>query len=190
MPPTNRCKIQLIWGTHTADILSYHPPSYLSGVVYVAAVPYMKVIAFTGAAKIKELSPGLFSTTDVNAFQKAVLCFVSFLTYKHEAVSYRLKKALIGDMIEQPRAIAARAVTRAQDEKAILNAGKKGLLRALVVSGREDSQPKGEVVKALGEWKDLKVVEIEDCGHMLFAEQPDEFREIMLAWIEKGDHGR
>lgn len=171
-------------GTHSADILSYHPSSYLSGIIYAGAFPYVNAVQQAGQNKLSEVVASLLTPTiDVDSFQKAAQAFVSGLIHKQDATPYRLRQALIGDIVLQPRIVAIRAVTRKQDEQSLLKAGKEGSLRVLVLTGKDDVE--SITVKALGEWKKIEVAEIEDAGHMMFADQPDKFMENILAWIKK-----
>lgn len=129
--------------------------------------------------------PPLLQSDDVNAYQTAAQNFVSTLTSSPEVLPYGVRQAFLGDVMTQPRAVTSRLLSRTQDEKGLLQAGQENL-PLLIVSAKEDKQViVAYTIKAVEGWKALKIVEIENSGHMLWLEQPDVFRRVMLEWIGK-----
>jgi pimeloyl-ACP methyl ester carboxylesterase len=167
------------------DILSFHPPSYVSGVIFVTA-PYVATILSGGTYDSFGPLSGLFTLVSVPDFQTAANTFGRILFMLENAPPYNFQRALVGEVMHQPRHAAIHTVTRTQDATALLAYGKEGTLKALVIDAKEDAIVKpGTIMKTMGEWKDLEVVEIAGSGHMPFMEKPVVFREEVLKWIAK-----
>ncbi|KAL0948311.1 hypothetical protein HGRIS_010903 [Hohenbuehelia grisea] len=173
-------------GTHITDVLSFHPHSYISGIIYVSAIPFMgPIVAEVTTSSILALVPSLLQTTDVEAFQKVALGFISLCS---TTLPFAARQALLGDVMTQPRHIAASVMTRTQDTAGLFKAGRSGL-PLLALNAKLDQVVHGaKSVEAIAGWKNLQVVELEKADHVAWLTQPNEFRESLLTWIREQDN--
>lgn len=181
--------------TNITDVLSFQPSSYLRGIVYLSALPYMgPVLAKVGYPETLVCLPPLTQTTDVDAFQKAARDFVDLMVNDEKDEHYTLHQAMLGDILVQPRAVTVRLLSRVQDTSGLLNSGKEGAdLPLLVIHNKKDRVSNSqEVIKAVGEpgeWKDIEVVEIEEGDHMPWLGKDSSnnrsFKKAMFDWVER-----
>jgi len=164
-----------------ADILSVHPPTYLSGVIYLAALPYYSVMPKVGTPATLAVLPPLMQTADVGAYQAGARGFVDLCSDDFPFVFYQ---ACLGNFMMQPRNVTLNLLTRTQDESGLLKAGKDSGLALLIVNGGLDKVTiAAEILRAVEGWKNLKVVEIENADHTLWIREPDALRREILTWI-------
>ncbi|KAJ7027546.1 Alpha/Beta hydrolase protein [Mycena alexandri] len=168
--------------TIIADILSFRPPTYISGVIYVAALPYMgPTLGKVGTpACLVTLAP-LMQTANVDDYQQAAIAFADLT---HTSLPYDFYLACLGNSLVQPRGITVRLLSRTQDNSGLLNAGRKYGLPLLSVHGTKDRIiVRDAVLDAIEGWKNLKVLDIEDAEHFVWLSKPDAFRTELLEWI-------
>ncbi|KAL4258208.1 AB hydrolase superfamily protein [Pleurotus pulmonarius] len=170
--------------TNITDILSFHPPSYLAGIIYVSALPYMgPVMAKVGTPDILGCLPALMQMTDVDAFQNAAISFIDRLS---SSMSHNLRQACLGNYMVQPRAVTLRLLTRVQSEVGLLEAGRNGGLPMLAVISKKDQVVFGEeTLKAVDGWKNLHVEELDNGDHMPWLSEEVAFRDAVLSWAAR-----
>ncbi|KAF4583996.1 hypothetical protein EYR40_002494 [Pleurotus pulmonarius] len=170
--------------TNITDILSFHPPSYLAGIIYVSALPYMgPVMAKVGTPDILGCLPALMQMTDVDAFQNAAISFIDRLS---SSMSHNLRQACLGNYMVQPRAVTLRLLTRVQSEVGLLEAGRNGGLPMLAVISKKDQVVFGEeTLKAVDGWKNLHVEELDNGDHMPWLSEEVAFRDAVLSWTAR-----
>jgi len=172
--------------TNLADILSFHPPSYVSGLILICGLPY--------TACFPAMTTPFTSTTNTPLFQITALSFIRRLTAPGTRLPHLLHQALLGDVMVQPRACCIRLLSRMQNPKGFFEAGKAGLpmliieaLQDLTLPGRKmfEAVDSREHLPGYEGWKDLQVVQIAGAGHMPFFEKPEEFRTAVLEFAGK-----
>ncbi|KAK7039421.1 putative oxidoreductase ephD [Favolaschia claudopus] len=170
--------------TMITDILSFHPPSYISGVIYVAALPYMgPTLAQVGSPACLVTLPALMQTTDVDQYQTNAIAFAELT---HDALPYDYYLACLGNSMVQPRGVTMRLLARTQDESGLLKAGREGGLPMLDIHGAKDRIiVKEAVLKAIEGWGNLTVVDVEDAEHFIWLSKPDRFRKEVLSWVAR-----
>ncbi|KAF7326494.1 putative oxidoreductase ephD [Mycena venus] len=155
-----------IGATHIADILSFHPPSYISGIIYDAAAPDMDSL-FSIAA------PG----------PVALLILISS-TSATPALEWNFYLACLGDGVVQPRAATQFLFTRTQNSTGLLQAGTSGALPLLAIFGANDKvvmeQP---ILNVIAGWQRLNVTTLPNAEHFTWISQPVLFRQTVLQWI-------
>ncbi|KAJ7186984.1 Alpha/Beta hydrolase protein [Mycena filopes] len=169
-------------GTFITDILSFKPPTYISGVIYVAALPYMgPTLSKVGTpACLATLAP-LMQTDNVDSYQDAAIAFVNLTS---PSLPYDFHLACLGSSLVQPRGITLRLLSRTQDPAGLLKAGRESGLPLLSVHGAKDRITfRDAVLDAIEGWKNLTVVDIEDAEHFVWLSKPEEFRTEVLAWV-------
>lgn len=186
-------------GTNLADILTFHPSTYLSGIVIMSGFPHTGTIPTIGTPFSLALLPPLMSSDNVPMYQKTALDFISALIAPSTAASphadqifpHRLSRALVGDVMVQPRVCTVRLLARTQDAAGFYAAGAAGL-PLLIINGSEDLIVNGaETVKSVRPegsaegWKDLEVVELRAAGHIPFVERPEEVRKALIGFSER-----
>ncbi|KAJ7982841.1 Alpha/Beta hydrolase protein [Mycena polygramma] len=168
--------------TFIADVLSFHPPTYISGVIYVAPLPYMgPTLAKVGSPATLVLLPALMQTANVDEYQAAAMGFAGLT---HSSLPYDFYLACLGNSLVQPRGVTLRLLSRTQDESGLLKAGRESGLPLLYVHAAKDRIiARDAVLNAVEGWKNLTVVDIEDAEHFVWLSQPNKFRNEVLSWI-------
>lgn len=174
---------QTLPATNVADILSFHPPGYLSGVINIIGVPYTSAMPIVALPEALTVLPPLTQSSDVDSFQQNALAFVTGVS---KSIPYALQQAYLGNVMTQPREARIRLLTRTQDEAGFLKAGKEGALKLLLLYGTEDRLISGkEVHKVLEGWKGIEVVVFEGVDHLVWLAEPEQFREKVLGWVNR-----
>ncbi|KAF9031370.1 alpha/beta-hydrolase [Hymenopellis radicata] len=169
--------------THAADILALHPPSYLSGIIHLEAVPFATLEALGAICKDapKSLFPLIAAPPDVSTFQHACNQFVGICS---NVASFKLKAICLGYMIAQPRAVVQIVLGRTQDPTGLLKAGEEGL-PLLAMGAANDLTMYPEVSFGFMErFKNKKLVIIEGADHMPWLTQSEFMRQTILSWIQ------
>ncbi|KAJ6449583.1 Alpha/Beta hydrolase protein [Mycena sanguinolenta] len=156
-----------IGGAHIADILSFHPPSYISGAIYDAGVPYLAALPNIGSPAGFALVAGQNQTTNVTQFQSS---FIDFINLCHPALEWNFYLGCQGDGMVQPRGILNLSFTRTQNSTAIFGGGDKVVL-------------KEGILDVIAGWQDLTVVTLPGAEHLTWISRPALFREKVLNWI-------
>ncbi|KAI0795894.1 Alpha/Beta hydrolase protein [Abortiporus biennis] len=179
-------------GVNVTDILSFHSPSYLSGIIFIAAFPYTTSLPSVASPFGLTLIPPLLSNDSVPNFQIYSTNFVDAILQPSFNPPYLIRLSLLGSLLTQPRGCAQRLLTRSQDEKGFLEAGKGGL-PLLILEGEKDvlvlpdscAKACNQVDGSDEQWKDMKSVSFEGGSHMFFMEFPDRFREEVLGFVRR-----
>ncbi|KAJ7896286.1 Alpha/Beta hydrolase protein [Mycena olivaceomarginata] len=153
--------------TFITDVLTFKPPTHISGIIYVAALPYMgPTLAQVGSpACLGTLAP-LLQTADVDAYQAAAIAFAELT---HDSLPHDFYLACLGNSLVQPRGITGLVLGRTQDESGLLKAGREAGLPMLSVHGAKDRIIVREaVLNAVEGWKKLTVVDIADAEHFVW----------------------
>jgi len=165
-----------------ADVLSFHSPSYLSGIINLNGTPLTGPL-FTGwiTSVVHEYLGPLLQSTDVDAYQKGALLFIEVCA---EDLPYHLRQRLLGDIVIQPRGVIKHLVTRHQDESGLLKAAQDPHLPKLLLLCEKDRLiNKGGVRKYVEDWRNCKTIVLPKAGHMPWIGYPESFRETILSWI-------
>ncbi|KAJ7773619.1 Alpha/Beta hydrolase protein [Mycena maculata] len=168
--------------TFITDILSFKPHTYISGIIYVGALPYMgPTLAKVGSPACLVNLPPLTQTTNVDDYQAAAIAFVEL---GHASLPYTFYLACLGSSMIQHREITVRLLSRTQDPTGLLAAGRDAGLPMLAIHGAKDRIiVRDETLKAVEGWKNLTVVDIDDAEHFIWISQPERFREEVLKWV-------
>lgn len=169
-------------GTYITDVLSFKPPTYIAGIIYAAALPYMgPTLAKVGSpACLLPLVP-LMHATSVEEYQTAA---ITFLELTHSDLPYTYYLACLGNSIIRRREVTTRLLGRTQDEAGLLKAGRETDLPLLVIHGTTDRVIiRKEVFNAIEGWRNMTVVDIDNAEHFLWISQPEKFRREVLTWI-------
>ncbi|EGN98422.1 hypothetical protein SERLA73DRAFT_183422, partial [Serpula lacrymans var. lacrymans S7.3] len=176
-------------GAVIADILTVCSSTFISGVIYIAPLPYLEVVPQIASSYAVEMLSNMSQTEDVNAFQIGVQGFVRAFVSPDNflnpiAFPKRLQHACLGDAMSQPRVCASKSLGRTQSNTGVLRAGKDEL-PMLLITGKYDmllaSQP---IQNVLVQWRGSRVVEME-TGHMPWWEAPKEFNDVAIGWIKE-----
>ncbi|KAJ6484079.1 Alpha/Beta hydrolase protein [Mycena sanguinolenta] len=169
--------------THVADILSFHPANYVSGIIFDAAVPYTDVLFNVTTPAAQALVPGLLQTTNVTQFQVG---YIDFINLCHPALDWDFYLACLGDGVVQPRAAAELIVARTQNSTGLLQAGTtEGLPLLTIFGGADQLIIQQAVLDALAGWQNLTVVTLPGAEHFTWISRPVLFRAAVLNWINQ-----
>ncbi|TFK38330.1 Alpha/Beta hydrolase protein [Crucibulum laeve] len=170
--------------THITDILSFHAPSYLSGIIMIAPVTHTDYESLTkvGTAATLSFLPSLTQSVDVNAYHDAGKAFVSLCS---DDFPYLLRQACLGSVLSQSPNVTTLLLSRFQDKTDLSNTGKNSNLPLLVLYGDQDKVVKGDVtVHSLEDWRNLKVVIFERGDHVPWLGHAGAFRRELLHWVD------
>ncbi|KAG7440100.1 alpha/beta-hydrolase [Guyanagaster necrorhizus] len=171
--------------THIVDILSHHPGNeeYLSGAIHLTGVPFMGPgISKAGTQFALGCLPSLNQTDDVEKFQDASRRFVKGCS---KYASFELQSLCLGNFVTQPRAITNFVCTREQDATEFFKAGENGFLPLLAIACTDDLIVDGRsAARALGPWKNLKIVDIEGADHMPWLSHSEALRNLIADWVK------
>ncbi|KAJ7821962.1 Alpha/Beta hydrolase protein [Mycena olivaceomarginata] len=168
-------------GPHIADILSFHPSNYLSGIIYDAAFPSMDTLFTVGSPAVLPLVPGFLETTNVTQFQTTIIDFINLC---HPALEWNFYLACLGDSMVQPRAATELVLNRTQNSTGLLQAGTSGALPLLAIFGANDKLIlKQPVLDAIAGWQKLTIVTLPNAEHFTWISRPVLFRTTILQWI-------
>ncbi|KAF7305427.1 Hydrolase-4 domain-containing protein [Mycena chlorophos] len=179
--------------TIITDILAVHPPSYLSGIVYAAPLPYMgPTLSLVGTPECLGLLPALLQDADVKAYQEAARGFVGRCwsgfqrvigvgmdadsevqdpTVDGDDADYHAALTILGTSLLQPRAVTTQLLLRTQDPAPFLASGAQGGLPMLALFGTEDRIiQKGAALNAIASWaaERIQVRDLEGADHFLW----------------------
>ncbi|KAK7012409.1 putative oxidoreductase ephD [Favolaschia claudopus] len=173
----------LAWSTHIADIFSFHPANYLSGIIYTAAIPDTTDLLTIVSPRLLPLVLGLTNNFDVTNFQKL---WISFINLCHPALEWSHYLACLGDIVVLPPLTVLRIITRTQSKTGLISAGKSGSLPVLAIFGEDDKAiQRNRMLDVLDGWKNLTVVDIPKAEHIGWVSQPVKVRMTVLRWISE-----
>lgn len=182
----SKFETNLCLGTHIADILSLHPPSYLRGIAYLSAIPCVgPVLRSVCYPQTLACLPGLMQTTDVDAFQKSALDFVDLMINDEKGKYTAIHQIMLGNALTQPRATIIQMLSREQDPSALHDSGQAGLPLLVIYNKKDRATDSRETIKAMGDWKDMEVAEIEEGDHMpwLAKDTSELLKKAILGWV-------
>ncbi|KAJ7076201.1 alpha/beta-hydrolase [Mycena belliarum] len=170
------------------DVVAHLPPATLGGVVYLSGMCSTGELANAVAAPaLVEALPGLMSTDDVPAFQRAGVTFTEKLFADPDNVPYSTKCMYVGHSL--PAAVLGLSLSREMDVEPLWKAGKDGL-PLLVIQGKVDGHRAGgkqtieDIVKPHF-MANYQAIWLEGRGHALHHECPKEITEFLITFAEK-----
>lgn len=158
----------------------------MGGVPYFGQGAYVaeKVLPKEVAAYISLVkSPDAMARLSIEQYQEnARSCCIDVMG---RSLPYPYQRAWLGDVMLTPVAVMTYFVNREQDEKGLLKARDEGLPLLLVDCKLVNAANLQEMLKALGEWKTLKVVEMAKSDNLPWFSEPDSFRKGVINWLEQ-----
>ncbi|KAG1805517.1 Alpha/Beta hydrolase protein [Suillus variegatus] len=171
-------------GTVATDVCTHCPASYVSGIIYVSALPYIGAIMMDLAKDfLKNLRPRLVAQDVADALQ-AKIDFVNSSINDCNASNWDDRLLWVGAFSHLNANDILNAMSRQQDPELLLAAGREGL-RLLHLYGDADQQLDNAVAEAQvsQHFIDRKVVVIKSGSHALFYEFQDQVVEEVLAFV-------
>ncbi|KAG1730533.1 Alpha/Beta hydrolase protein [Suillus paluster] len=169
-----------------ADVCAHCPAGYLSGIIYVCALPYIgEIMKDLPKENLKKLQPRFLGQNFEDAI-KARIDFIDCMINELNASNWDMRLLWVGASNHMTINDMLTALTREQDPEPLLSAGREGL-RLLILSGDADQHLNNEVVDAqVGQhFKNKKVVVIKGGSHALFYEFQSQVVEEILAFVTK-----
>ncbi|KAG1809635.1 Alpha/Beta hydrolase protein [Suillus subaureus] len=173
-------------GTVATDVCTHCPAGYVSGIIYVSALPYIGAIMMDlGKECLKNLHPRLLTQDAADAL-KARIDFVDSTINDRNASNWDDRLLWVGAFSHLNANDVLNAMSRQQDPEPLLAAGRGGL-RLLHLYGDADQQLDNAVAEAQvsQHFIDKKVVVIKGGGHALFYEFQGQVVEEVLAFVTK-----
>lgn len=174
-------------GTVACDVAAHLPKGYLSGIVYIAALPFIgPIMQRVGTPVVLGFLPGMFGENDVNVATDTAIDFVDSVFANPEAVPFDLKTSWLGMSVLQRPAVTQFVLSRPQDPTRLFELGAEGF-PLLIISGTKDKQVYGDiVVKEMQPYfKSLKSHTIEGAGHASFYDAPEEVADTISAFVKE-----
>ncbi|KAJ6583040.1 alpha/beta-hydrolase [Mycena vulgaris] len=168
------------------DVVTHLPSGTLSGVIYLSGVPATSAVGEMAAPPLVAALPGLVSNESVSAYQAAAVIFTDRLFAHPESVPYAVKCLHRGHSLTPE--IMGLSLARPMIIDNLWRAGREGL-PLLVVQGTLDGHREGSV-KGVDEvmkphFKNYEIIWLEDRGHALHYECPDEIAALLIKFTEK-----
>ncbi|CAA7269178.1 unnamed protein product [Cyclocybe aegerita] len=173
-------------GTVACDVCA-HLPNTISGIVYVAGLPYIGPVMNTIATpKILGMLPGFFSTDDVVYSATTKIEFIDINFKDPNSVLVSVKWAWLGATVMQGPADSQLVLSRAQDPEKLHQAGLAGL-PLLLINASADKLIQGDVVEKTVKpyFKDLEVHTVEGGSHVMFYEDQEEFVQVLMRFAKR-----
>ncbi|KAG1728786.1 Alpha/Beta hydrolase protein [Suillus lakei] len=173
-------------GTIATDVCAHSPAGYLSGIIYVSALPYIGAIMMDLAKEyLMDLRPRLV-TQDVEDALKARIDYVDSTINERSASNWDDRLLWVGAFSHVSANDVETALTREQNPEPLFAAGREGL-RLLHLYGDEDQHLDNMVAEAQvsQHFINKKVVIIKGGSHALFYEFQGQVVEEILAFVTK-----
>ncbi|KAI5826820.1 alpha/beta-hydrolase [Schizophyllum commune Tattone D] len=174
-------------GTIVSDVCQHLGADVLGGVILIAAVPFLDLFAKVASPQLLENVPRVLEKSDVKISREGSRIFRKALFYDVEKVPFATSLAWMGSILLMPPATSELVLYRKQDGTKFLEAGKTGL-KVMCIYGKQDAlHPNGMVVveELQPYFKDIKVVAIDNAGHSVFYEQPEETNKALLEFVKE-----
>ncbi|KAG2125788.1 Alpha/Beta hydrolase protein [Suillus clintonianus] len=172
-------------GTVAVDVCTYCP-GYLSGIIYVSALPYIgKIMEVLTKESLINLRPRLVSPDAADA-EKARVEFVDSTFNELNTLNWDDRQAWVEAFRNVNAEDVKTTLTREQDPRALFAAGREGL-RLLHLYGDADKQIDNAVAEeeVSQQFINKNVVVIKGGGHALFYEFQDQVVQEILAFVTK-----
>ncbi|KAF9444796.1 alpha/beta-hydrolase [Macrolepiota fuliginosa MF-IS2] len=176
---------------HFVDIINYNTSVTISGFINSSGLMYISPPVIFRMAKPEALVilAELTQTgSSIEAFQSTAQRFCSFLS---DDLTPDLRRALLEGIMLVSSNVAGKLSTRAHDPEKMLQEGRDGGLEVLVVTGGKDKLVNATGVRETYEesgWKKCIHRHLEEGDHMPWLSRPDEYRDLVLSWIQERHH--
>ncbi|XP_006456516.1 hypothetical protein AGABI2DRAFT_195608 [Agaricus bisporus var. bisporus H97] len=169
------------------DIMSYNTTVRINGFISVAGAIYLdpSVAKRTARPLVFECAAALTAPSSTDVFQEGLLNFLHLCSDKLPTDLFRV---LLEGMVLQPRAAAVWVHKRKQDPEKMLEAARAGKLPLLAIGGGKDKFLDEDGFKATYEelgWQRMTYRHLEDADHVPWVSSPEEFRDVVLAWLRE-----
>lgn len=169
------------------DIMSYNTTVRINGLISVAGAIYLdpSVAKRTARPLVFECAAALTAPSSTDVFQEGLLNFLHLCSDKLPTDLFRV---LLEGMVLQPRAAAVWVHKRKQDPEKMLEAARAGKLPLLAIGGGKDKFLDEDGFKATYEelgWQRMTYRHLEDADHVPWVSSPEEFRDVVLAWLRE-----
>jgi pimeloyl-ACP methyl ester carboxylesterase len=173
--------------TVAADICANLDPLPISGVVYVAAVPYIgPIMPRLDRPGLQPMRAGFTRQDDTALFRHARIFFVDALFAEPDRVPSDVKWSWLGSTLLQNTDDFKYVATRRQDPTKLFELGTQGL-PLLIVQGTADKLLLTDVVEEemRTSFTNMDVRMIEGGSHALFYDNQEEFVGVLLEFVKK-----
>jgi len=167
-----------------ADILSYHGPDAISGVIIAGGFPWRSMHGEVANPWIVEFIPRLLAN-DLEQWGETAKAFVESCVAYPDDMPQLTKYAWMGGVSGQHPQVRLLALPRGQDENGLLSV--KDTLPFLVLHGTMDKHVLGDKLEKFmhDHFKNVEFHMWDHCGHAPFFDRPEEFNKTTLEWVNK-----
>ena len=177
-----------IVATVLADVAAHMDPLPISGVIYLAALPYVdaEMVAQIATPRVLGYLDALSKTDDALVVGRAKVDFTESLFLNPEKVPYNEKVSWLGQSMLQPVNVFLHILSRPQDPAKLYELGQKGL-PLLLMNGALDNQVQGDRVAEVmrPHFKDMEIKTFVNGSHASFYDCQDEFVESLLGFVSR-----
>ncbi|KAL1678986.1 Alpha/Beta hydrolase protein [Schizophyllum commune] len=170
-------------GAMLTDIVVNLGTDAISGYISIAAIPYIgDVLAEVVSESTLQIVPGMQVSNDTDQWKKNAISFEDSLFYDPKTVPFDYKAALIGVAAAEPSEVTKLVITRQQDSDKMKELVKDASIPLLAINGAQDTQRlNGSAVvntmKAYWPNDLITHTEVDQAGHAVFYDQPEETNE-------------
>lgn len=190
-------------GTIVTDICHHLGADVLSGAIFISSGPYLDLFPIAATAQLTENIPRVLEKYDVKKSREGSRVFAKALFLDEEKVPFATRLAWMGSILLMPPATVELVLYRHQDGTNFLEAAKGGL-KVMCIYGVQDvlanQMAVVEGVCGCGvylsgqlmfpaairpHFKDIKVIAIDQAGHSVFYEQPEQTNRALLQFVKE-----
>lgn len=172
--------------TPAVDIVNSFGPNYLSGIIYIGALPYTNaphiVTKWQMSASLKIQQ----HAEDPVAFRQVLAEYLKDTFISPDSLPVEDQQAWLAVMLTQPRPILPRVLRRKQDKSRFWSECGM-ILPLLVIHGQMDNVCSHDalVAEARAKFTNVEVESWPGVGHVPFIEKFEKFNDVVLSWVEK-----
>ncbi|KAL1694354.1 Alpha/Beta hydrolase protein [Schizophyllum commune] len=173
-------------GTIVTDICHHLGADVLSGAIFISSGPYLDLFPIAATAQLTENIPRVLEKYDVKKSREGSRVFAKALFLDEEKVPFATRLAWMGSILLMPPATVELVLYRHQDGTNFLEAAKGGLKVMCIYGVQDVLANQMAVVEAIRpHFKDIKVIAIDQAGHSVFYEQPEQTNRALLQFVKE-----
>ncbi|KIY65954.1 alpha/beta-hydrolase [Cylindrobasidium torrendii FP15055 ss-10] len=170
-----------IGGTQITDILSFFPPSYLSGVIHLCAIPFMSAIPSAAQDLSTSVLPPSGQSHDVVAYQAAAWKFTKGCSKR---ASYSLYLSCLSHIMVQPPAITQYVLNRTQDEHGLIRAGQQGLPYLTICGDQDEIVDAATASRVMDSFVNKRHIVLRGADHIPWISHSEEMRQEIFRFVD------
>ncbi|KDQ09600.1 hypothetical protein BOTBODRAFT_137566 [Botryobasidium botryosum FD-172 SS1] len=166
------------------DIYALHGNGVVSGIVYLAGLPYTSILPSIVTAELTTLLPEITQDTNVTLYDSAEVEFLNTLVYNQTVLDFRTRTSWLGLAGFMPQVVKNNLAARTQDPSRLFSVGGP-VLPVLFVAGAQDGVANDTLlVQTLQpKFQKFQLLWLPESGHTVWLEEFEEVRARVLTFV-------